>query len=327
MKKNAQKLALLLVLALSLALLLALPLSAAEEKKESYKTWEFSEDLQTLTASGEVVYTYWGSEDLLGVDFCPRYYVRCENKAKSPSGLTYQVYTVGEDALAYISMGGVRQIYATEAAMASLDALCFFDEPTHFALMDGRYSGTPLSKEQVSLLRDPRGEGIGYSVSLLQDCLVRTVMATDSAYLLQREWILLFEIDGEVYSLFVPELDNTHFDADGHFSYRRGVVTLYPVEPALADTLFEAELEDWVDWDYESDLFGQDDSDITTRDTLIALTVIFQLIPALVFTVIHLVKFLRAHGAMRRRRAILFSTAAAWFGTGVWIVVALAMCL
>lgn len=303
--------------------LLALPFGAKAETK--YVEWELSPDGKTLTANGEVTYTYYGGEDdsfLFGIKIAYRERLYLENKVEDPSGSSYRVYTAGENAVAYFKMDGIWQIYATEDARASLDAIASAS-PSAFALMKGDY-GAELPRETALALSDLGGEGMPYDVRELKDRLVYSVMATDSAYFLQREWCLVYEMGGNYYALFVPDLANSHFDVDGYFSYRSGTVTLRPVPDDIADKMDLAERSYWGSTLYEEDLLrgGADPDD--RRERAIAFAVILSLIPALVFTVIHCVKFFLARGILRLRRGILFAASGTWFLLSVVLVAVIA---
>ena len=183
--------------------------------------------------------------------------------------------------------------------------------------------GAVFDRETALALSDLGGEGVEMDVRELKDRLVYSVMATDSAYFLQREWCLVYEIGGEYYALFVPDLDNSHFDADGAFSYRSGTVTLYPLPDDIADKMDLTTLSYWGRTLYEEDLFETDSS--SGRDAAITFAVILSLIPALVFTVIHGVKFIPARGVLRLRRGILFAASGSWLLLSVALVVVIAV--
>ena len=321
--KKILRLSAVLFAALLLLSLFALPTGAKAETK--YVEWKLSEDLETLTADGTVTYTYYGSEydgDLFGSVIAYKEEIFHENKVEDPSGSSYRVYTVGENAIAYFMMDGEWQIYATEEARASLDAIGSAS-PSAFALMK-ESRGAVFDRETALALSDLGGEGVEMDVRDLKTLLVYSVMATDSAYFLQREWCLVYEIGGNYYALFVPDLDNSHFDADGAFSYRSGTVTLYPLPDDIADKMDLTTLSYWGRTLYEEDLLRGDADPADGRDTAITFAVILSLIPALVFTVIHGVKFFRESGILRLRRGILFAASGTWFLLSVALVAVLA---
>lgn len=319
--KKILRLSAVLFAALLLLSLFALPTGAKAETK--YVEWKLSEDLETLTADGTVTYTYYGSEydgDLLGSVIAYKERISHENEVEAPSGSDHWVYTVGENAIACFKRDGEWRIYATEEARASLDAIGSAS-PSAFALMKGS-RGAVFDRETALALSDLGGEGVEMDVRDLKTRLVYSVMATDSAYFLQREWCLVYEIRGNYYALFVPDLDNSHFDADGAFSYRSGTVTLYPLPDAAADRMDLMTLSYWGNTQQEADLFETDPS--SGRDSAIAFAVILSLIPALVFTVIHCVKFFRESGILRLRRGILFAASGTWFLLSVVLVAVIA---
>ena len=99
--KKILRLSAVLFAALLLLSLFALPTGAKAETK--YVEWKLSPDLETLTADGTVTYTYYGSEydsDLFGSVIAYKEEIFHENKVEDPSGSSYRVYTVGENAIA-----------------------------------------------------------------------------------------------------------------------------------------------------------------------------------------------------------------------------------
>ena len=333
MKKSKLTRSLLaLLFALVLVLASALPAGArpAEDKepKREAISWTLSEDMKTLTAEmggEETVYTFLGSEeDYFGADFDPKEGMWCKNKVKSPSGLTYAVTTAGDGAFAYFNMAGGKQIYATAAAGASVGDLFAEDAPDAFALRQGNY-GALLEEETARALMAFEAGGREISARELAGSLVFTLTGTDAAYAFHREWCLIFELEDGYFALQVPTLDNTHFDANGKFSYRSGTVTVHPVGDDLTRKLDSAELSYWREWVDEEELLVEDSlKETDPKGPFISATVILLLLPALIFTVIHTVKLCRASGEMRRRRAILTASVGAWLVLSIAVVIVVA---
>ncbi|MGN0820062.1 MAG: hypothetical protein ACI4M6_06740 [Christensenellaceae bacterium] len=108
----------------------------------------------------------------------------------------------------------------------------FFDgAKASYVLCNGLYA--PCSDEigyQIDEFYATRPTAETFELSFLYNCEKFDLLKCDSTYLFEKNYIKFFEIDGNIYALWLDELENGYFDAEGNLSYRQGSVGLYKVD-------------------------------------------------------------------------------------------------
>ena len=228
MKKLQKPILFLLTLCLLSALLVP-AVSATEDSPVPFVEWTVSEN--GLEISGdEKTYTFVAVERDYRAKIEPWIYnvYRYENKA-TVNGKQYSVYAMhkGAEFLVLRSTPSSYMLYATEAGKALIADLAD-GKPPRYALCERRNKerNTNLDAATVTkLLQSVVQPARTYNVQDLNDLDSYTLYALDESgsacYIAGRFYKLSDEVYGYVNHL---KLDNTHFDADGSFSYRSGSV-------------------------------------------------------------------------------------------------------
>ncbi|MBQ9779707.1 MAG: hypothetical protein IJW00_02060 [Clostridia bacterium] len=132
-------------------------------------------------------------------------------------------------------------IYCESGKMATLQAYFngtegkyvirnVYDNPQEFTPRDEYYDITDSFAEEILSLTQ-KGKGEKVDVTDLKDCPLFELRFHDDSGLLSTLRGAIYEMhDGSFGYVDYAALDNSHFDADGNFSYRRGEVTVYTID-------------------------------------------------------------------------------------------------
>ncbi len=147
-----------------------------------------------------------------------------------------------------------------------------------------KYSYVPesLADELMSLSKST--EGVKMDVSVLKNCDIRELRLQDKSGLLTTVKGAVYAMpDGSFGYVDYATLDNSHFDADGNFSYRQGKVMVYTLSDDLGEQV-NAWLGDsyYLDGgnvyeyhEYENDIGIIGGNDYTNESAIAAFWVIF----------------------------------------------------
>ena len=253
MKKMFKIKALYLVL-FAVLLFSLVTVGAYAEEGEAY-SWDMTTDEGTVWNEDREYYRYdvpFGYT----VDFNPNYYFADEIEYSVLFSYNIMSYARDGEIIAIYDVDIYDYYYyATEEGKASIDALVGGNYTTARIYDDG-YAAV-IDKTVVDSL-DKLNTGVEVDVSELADlnCYqIRIYDSTDSVYYVYGS---LYEYQGKMYYLNYDRLSNEYFDADGEFSYRRGSVTIYPVDDAGAYSAI-LDAEDNMSW-FEKDREYEDDS-------------------------------------------------------------------
>ena len=229
MRKNIFKIALIAMLCL---LLLAMPLSAAAEVERV--EWLSSEDGSTLYASTDKVYTAY--ELPAGVYMDPKTIYEYADTVDLPNqDLCYVYGTEPNGEIVWVETFNGARLYATDAGKTMLDGLLNGSTDNVYRLYaePQRYFGY-LDAAMLIALNESEDK-VPYDVTDLADWNRYEITAHDAAEVLARNHGLLLEdANGALFYVNFDALDNTHFDADGNFSFRSGEVLLTPLTEAMS---------------------------------------------------------------------------------------------
>ncbi len=149
-----------------------------------------------------------------------------------------------------------------------------------------------LTDETANLIRElsQKGGGVKTNVTELEGSLICELRFHDPSGLLTTIKGAIYEMpDGNFGYVDYSTLDNSHFDADGNFSYRQGEVTVYPlkelagrVDSALSNSYTIKRSFTYEYYEYEDDFDIIDDSDYIEKAALASFWIVFVLMGYLV---------------------------------------------
>ncbi len=241
--KFMKKLLCVIMFSVIIASSLTLFVSAGEKPAEYDEPieWSLSGDGKKLTAStGKVYYSYE-----LGIDaeMYPWSIYYFSETVRVNSGLVASVRSYdryGE--IVWLQTSGDPIIYATEVGKQILDG--FVDgtgRAYRFELEDYYYSRIDASIAAELRSAYINGENrYTFDVRELRDYIRYDVQFEDSQEIFQYNEGYIFDIGSEYYYVHFDSLDNTHFDADGNFSFRSGEVELMKLEGEMGETVANA---------------------------------------------------------------------------------------
>ena len=242
-KINFKKLTALL---LCLLMLSSLPsvVAAAEEAPEKAPNveWLLSDDAETLTAStGKVYKAITVPAD---VYLAPKSRYEYANTVDLPEEDDCFIYSTSPDnecVWVETFYSGDKYLYATEAGKAALNAFLNDSDTNVYRLysLSDIYFGY-LNASLLTAL-DGSSERVTFDVRELADWECYELSAHDSTEIVARDYGLIFESpEGKLFYVRFDTLDNTHFDANGNFSFRSGEVPLTPLNDAMSAEAREA---------------------------------------------------------------------------------------
>lgn len=203
---------------------------SAVEPEEQAAVWALSEDGETLR-HGDQVYQWYPLAP--GELLMPEELYVYETRVKNPlTGQKCSVLTVpGNPDMVFLQdyayNDWVDRVYVTAEGKEILDAYCQGEYHDWNLMTDNIARSAGLSSNVMESLLQKNGEPITMDVRQLQDVPVWKVMGSDRTGTLRHIMGGIYELDGLLYYVNYDELDNTHFDANGQFSFRRGTVEMW----------------------------------------------------------------------------------------------------
>lgn len=247
MKKATFRLASLL-LCLSLLLGLLTLSVGATKPKESHTPirWSISADLTDLMGNGKHYERYYANGAFYGDarrSFCFMNQVVYDGKYCTVYGDALDPHIVSVR-----TSPGYSTIFVDAEGKAILDAFLDGSDAIYYleSIGDGSYSTyTVLDQGTVDALdaayTAPSSMLIPFAVTRLNDATIYEVTAHDRTETKAYQHGAVYQFaDGSFYYVCFRGLDNSHFDADGYFSYRSGTVDAYPLDGALLSTVNDA---------------------------------------------------------------------------------------
>ncbi len=222
--KNTTRLLRLLTLVCTALLLFAcaLPCFAASEKTEEWLEWELSDDERTLT-SGFDVYEYVPLP--MGYFIDPDTVYVYENRASF-----YSVYSYKEQGeLTWLAPNGHENgtLYADSLAANGLMAFLDGEEIGSYRIFQGELANTIDQNEmqQLDALYADAANCEKLDVRDLASLKNWEIRAYDSTGTVAYTHGMIYLLENGTYCYInYSTLDNSYFDADGSFSYRKGQV-------------------------------------------------------------------------------------------------------
>lgn len=168
------------------------------------------------------------------------------------------------------------------------------------------------------------GQGTLYDVTVLADCQVKELRYQDETGMLTTLKGMIYTLpDGALGYVHYDHLENHHFDADGHFSYRKGEVEVHILDDDMADIIqgtkeyryemdpvFKYESNE-LDWEYEGIGGGS-----FLNDTKISFWILFVLVGFLLPMAPLIIGLIFAHAKKRishpKRWYLIVGFSAAW---------------
>lgn len=281
-----------LVTAAVILLSMILPVSAAE-----YKNFKLSEDTMTLS-DGETTYEridlpngYFNDSHYTYQFYYP---VSLPNTSSSAS-----ICAISKDRdilnaeLYFETYGALNILYAEETARADLEK--FFSGENELFRMRSNFNEDYYAKIDKSLIErinayveanPDKAETIDVSrlTKPVATTASFTILSYSKDYVVAKEYGGIYKIgdsmDGWYYVNF-GDLDNSYFNVDGYFSYRKGTITLTKLDVALGMELGElSAAQDYMFTTYESEYqyVDEDIFDIGSYEDSLAARVFFWVI-------------------------------------------------
>ncbi len=219
---------------LMLTLLTSMILTVAAEALP----WELSGDEVTLT-HGDETYTAFS----LSVDcrLRPRTrYVYSEELDIFSSYSPYpQSYQAG-GGIVWLTLSD-RTVYLNPEGRDKLRGLVRGDAEIFYLATSDTMKDAPIKKSTVNRLDDMAGQSSDQYLADVREGLEFVtryeLLAYDDTETICQLYGVIYEIDGDFYYLNYQTLDNSHFDADGNFSYRSGTVVLTKIGTGTEQTV------------------------------------------------------------------------------------------
>lgn len=166
------------------------------------------------------------------------------------------VYATHRDAeIVWIDFQGERSFYATEKGYGYIRAILDGESDNFRFAIDNMLYTDLLADGLISELDSYAAEvtganGVVFDVSDLEYTMRYDLVIIDETDTVGCIYGALYYIEEVYYYLNYSELPNHYFDADGNFSYRKGEVTLAPLDEMLTSAVLGA-LDTLSDYDME----------------------------------------------------------------------------
>ena len=225
MKKRVLK-SLCIILTL-LTLLCSFALTAHAAKPE--RTWTISEDLTIVSDGSNSYYLYTLPEEFEWNPLKSYYYYDTDTILVGETGkkLNVSIRTASLDTgIISLRSSGTVRVYATREATQALNAYFSADTHTNCFLLDGSDSYAKIADSVVKLFY-VQFEPIDMEVTKLKNLPRYDMVTYDPSGSVCKTVGAIYRLNDQ-YLGYVDYtlLDNTHFDANGNFSYRSGNVTV-----------------------------------------------------------------------------------------------------
>lgn len=208
-----------------------------------------------------------------------------------------------------------------------------YDSTQDFSSDDDYYDiDDPFAEEILSLPQNGKGEKV--DVTELKDRPLYELRFHDDSGLLSTLKGAIYEMsDGSFGYVDYTVLDNSHFDADGNFSYRRGEVTVYILDDFVSELKRHSDGSYTLSgrytyeyWEYENDIDFIGGADVIADAAVVSFWVIFVMIGYLLPIAPFVVGLVFANSKKMshpKRWFIVVGLAALWFLLAVLLMVLL----
>ena len=229
--------------------------------------WAYSESSNMLIG-GTVEYYRYEKDYLITVDPATVYVYGSEIVVTDPDGPSDDIYATiqatspdSEIVWAYHDVADRTEIFATKEGARHLDDFIAGNAKTYMRLDDG-YTSSWLSDDAATALN-----GLNYShdtlsieVHRLANIPQYLLYTFDSTCSFRYDQGCIFDLNGSLYYVYYPALDNSCFDAEGNLSFRNGSIDLIKLPTEVAHPVYQAiEDAEWrdVEYTYERDIFDE----------------------------------------------------------------------
>ncbi len=218
-------------------------------------------------------------------------------------------------------------VYATETGAERLDAL--FSSPASYRITNDYGYIADLDKSRIESYEAARESGdrnVTYPVSALRNCSMYLLNAMDGNNCLGYVYGAIFDLDGLLFYLNYPSLDNSHFDAEGNLSFRQGELTLVQLSEDEIISL-RSVIDSMEVYDYEFGIERQDGYQDSTDYQRLIVT-LFWILYALLGFVAPIVFLIPALTMPKKKR---YGKPKYWYllaaFAAAWVILALAILL
>lgn len=224
-----------ILFALAASLLLACFFSLTVSASDAYVDWELSEDGKTLVGNGKIYTRYENGNADITVNAYEVYKYYDTVEFETP---TYELDATvctrypGEDIVWLdIYVNDETPVYVTQNGRLALDA--FFDGSFSTVRINALGAEAVLGKDLLFALDLDGKATLEIDVRELEEAPRYDITAYDASDCFSLDYGAIYALGDKLYYVNYEKLDNSYFDADGNFSYRRGTVTLSELDSSL----------------------------------------------------------------------------------------------
>lgn len=244
MKRSLHRLAaLLLCLSLALACLVLSVGATKPSRRHTPITWSLSGDLTDLLGSGKHYERYYANGAFY--DDATRSFTFMNSVVYDGRYCTVRGDALDPHIVSVETETGYSTVYVDDVGKAILDAFLNGSDVIYYLEEFGDELYTVLEGTLVSALDaahdDPASEHVTVDVTQLAEAEIHEVTAHDPTETKAYQHGAVYKMsDGTYLYVCFRDLDNTHFDADGYFSYRAGSVDANVLSGALLEVVTDA---------------------------------------------------------------------------------------
>ena len=233
MKTKFKYLLSFLLCAILLASLTLIPSAASEEVKQ----WEISPDGNTIT-DGSYTYTYYESYNQIHIATNDTIYIY-RNSIREQNGIYNDVYIASSNPeVIWLNDGYTTySLYATKDGLAKIQS--FLDgKDRSYMLYEGNNRRNHCPAPVITDLKtaySSQSDTVEMEVSELKSLKKYDIRALDQSKTFSYNCGIIYKLaDGSLAYIDFDALDNSYFDSEGNFSYRRGKVKLAVLDADLS---------------------------------------------------------------------------------------------
>ncbi len=315
-----KKILVCLLALISLFMLFTLGICATDSDG-TRREWVLSADEKTLTY-GDAVYRYCPNTPSLIIPdemYVYEQEIACEALEDRYALIMHNLHN--KDIIMIVDRYDRIRIYVNEAGQEIMNLYLMHNFEDYVCYEKPMRAAIPT--ELVKALANGTHSAITktLSVTTLKDLTKYTIYGLDQTHTLGHMHGAIYEINDEFWYLNYDALDNSYFDSEGDFSYRRGTVTLTKVDTDIMvfDVLAYAE-EFHIQYVYEENesTLGLNKDGATVIFVLTTVILLF-LLPA-VPLILSLVFVLIKQNKKRRRWLLLLLLSALWLVLSIVIL-------
>ena len=282
---------------LSVLILITLLLVSLAGCGGTYANWELSSDGTVLTETVKYNESYELVGSLFGMEIAGEI-ISFQNDVITEDGVYYYVYAPSEDPdVVYLTRYSAVFVYVRdEVPPALMEYLAGI--PSSSKIVDRSAYGRDITEEERIALDDLAPTDV-FDVRELMNVPLYELRVYDSTGTIVHTHGGFYVVEESVYYVNYDALDNSHFDANGYFSYRSGSVEMVKLEGDYAELVLDTssfERYDEVSYTFEEPIDNESDkeeNEALARGALVLFLVLAFMIPSIVPLVLMVIDIFR----------------------------------